>query len=199
MLSKKINSRMLNLRPITDSDTPFIVRWRNTESVRKNFLYREPFTAEIHEKWLKEKVYTGKVIQYIIEYKGHPVGSVYLRDIDKENSSAELGIFIGENSVRGKGIGADAVRLMLDFAHNQLGLHRIFLRLIAENISAYKAYRKAGFVTEGIFRDMKKLDGKYTDIMFMSSIQSNSMEKEIGWGGGYKQFDFANLCERFAA
>ena len=173
---QKIESNAIALRPITEDDTSLIVRWRNSDAVRNNFLYRKPITAETHRKWLEEKVRTGKVIQYIIELtksgKPVPVGSVYLRDIDEENSSAEFGVFIGEDNARGKGIGTKAAHLMLGFAHNQLGLHRVFLRLLADNVSAYKAYRKAGFVAEGIFRDMIKLDGKYRDIMFMSSIQS---------------------------
>lgn len=177
------------LRPITESDTDLIVTWRNRDSVKNNFLYRSDFTAENHQKWLKEKVATGNVVQFIIEIvndsKTMPVGSVYLRDIDYENSSAEFGIFIGEEAARGKGVGTTASKMILKYGHNELGLHRIFLRLVAENIAAYKSYRKAGFVSEGIFRDMKKIDGKFVDIMFMSSI------KTIG-GGGYSSI--VKLC-----
>ena len=171
-----LETEFLLLRQIAESDSNLIVRWCNNVHVEKNFLYRGDFTAETHRVWLREKVFTGEVVQYIIEVKcgGRfvPVGSVYLRDIDYENSSAEFGIFIGEDFARGKGIGTEAAKIMLDYGHNQLGLHRIFLRLIAENIGAYKSYRKAGFVTEGIFRDMRKIDGKFVDIMFMSSIQN---------------------------
>ena len=174
---KELKENNLILRSIIDSDTPLIVSWRNKESVKKNFLYRSDFTAEIHKKWLKEKVATGNVVQFIIELQNDfdsiPVGSVYLRDIDYENSSAEFGIFIGEDSARGKGVGTKAAKMILEYGHNELGLHRIFLRLIAENTAAYKSYRKAGFITEGIFRDMKKIDGRYIDIMFMSSVQNN--------------------------
>lgn len=168
-----IKGDCVTLRPITLSDTPLIVRWRNSNFVRNNFLYRGEFTEEIHNNWFKTKVTTGEVVQFIIEKNGSktPVGSVYLRDIDQENSSAEFGIFIGEESALGKGIGTESAKLILDYAHNQLGLHRVFLRLLADNVSAYKAYRKAGFISEGIFRDMKKIDGKYKDVMFMSSIQ----------------------------
>ena len=102
---KELKENNLVLRPITESDTSLIVFWRNKESVKKNFLYRGDFTEETHRKWLEEKVKTGEVIQYIIEYKKQDVGSVYLRDIDYDNSSAEFGIFIGEDSARGKGIG----------------------------------------------------------------------------------------------
>ncbi len=175
--ASNIKGNGVTLRPITLTDTPLIVRWRNSDFVRNNFLYREKFTEEIHKHWLETKVATGEVVQFIIEQEENgnqvPVGSVYLRDIDTENSFAEFEIFIGEESAIGKGIGTESARLMLDFAQNQIGVNRVFLSLLADNISAYKAYRKAGFVAEGIFRDMKKIDGKYKDIMFMSSIQNN--------------------------
>ena len=170
-----LKSQRLFLRPITADDTDLIVRWRNKVFVKKNFLYREELTPEAHSNWLKTMVDTGIVIQFIIELteadKNIPVGSVYLRDIDYENSCAEFGIFIGEENALGKGIGTESAKLILDFAHEQLGLHRIFLRLLADNMVAYKSYRKVGFVVEGIFRDMKKIDGKFRDIMFMSSIK----------------------------
>ena len=173
--AKTLRCKNISLRPITEADTDLVVKWRNKKSVKKNFLYRSDFTVEGHLQWLHERVQTGNVVQFIIEMQKDeenvPVGSVYLRDIDYENSSAEFGIFIGEDSARGKGVGTTAARMILDYGHNQLDLHRIFLRLVAENIAAYKSYRKAGFVTEGIFRDMKRIDGKYVDIMFMSSIK----------------------------
>lgn len=173
-----IESERIRLRPITDFDTDLIVSWRNKEDVKKNFLYRSDFTVDLHKKWLEEKVYRGAVIQFIIEYNLEknfiPVGSVYLRDIDYNNSSAEFGIFIGEDIARKKGIGTLATKIITDFGHTKLNLHRIFLRLISDNISAYKAYRSAGFVLEGVFRDMRKINGNYIDIMFMSSIKQDS-------------------------
>lgn len=122
-----LRSYNLILRPISESDTTLIVRWRNSDFVRNNFLYRGNFTEEIHRNWIETKVATGEVVQFIIEQEENgnqvPVGSVYLRDIDKENSCAEFGIFIGEESAIGKGIGTEASKLMLDFAHNKL-VHR---------------------------------------------------------------------------
>ena len=45
-----INGEKLSLRPITDADTPDIVRWRNDPEVWRYFLFREPFTPETLEK-----------------------------------------------------------------------------------------------------------------------------------------------------
>ena len=61
-------------------------------------------------------------------------------------------------------------RLFTEFGFAKLGLHRISLRLLAENLSARRSYEKAGFVQEGIFHDMVLLDGRYRDIVFMAKL-----------------------------
>lgn len=162
------------LRPIKIEDTDLIVKWRNSEAVKSRFIFRSNFTKEMHLNWLETKVFTGDVVQYIIEYEGTPVGSVYYQKFDDMNSSAEFGIFIGETFCRGKGLGGKVTKTFKDFGHKQLGLHRVYLRVLAENIVAYKTYRKAGFNVDGIFRDMVKIDDKYCDVIFMSSIEDNN-------------------------
>ena len=110
-----LDGAAVTLRPITDADTDLIVKWRNTPSVVQNFIFRQTFTPEMHRSWLATKVATGQVVQYIIVDKadGKPVGSVYYRDIDPHNRSAEYGIFIGEESARGKGLGTGLDRVLV--------------------------------------------------------------------------------------
>ena len=65
------------LRPMTYEDTDRIVAWRNSDAVRKNFIYQEPFTREGHENWIRTRVETGQVVQMIIcdIAGGRPLGS----------------------------------------------------------------------------------------------------------------------------
>ena len=167
-----INGEKLSLRPITDADTADIVRWRNDPTVWRYFLFREPFTPEMHRAWLKTKVETGKVIQYIIIEKesGKSVGSVYFRDIDEKNESAEYGIFIGESWARRRGLGTETARLFTAFGMDVLRLHRLSLKVLGSNSVARRSYEKAGFQTEGVFRDYVKLDGVFTDVVFMAKL-----------------------------
>ena len=160
------------LRPIQYKDTDLIVKWRNNLDVRKNFIFREPFTKELHENWMKTKVNTGEVIQYIIEdnFRKTAVGSVYFRDLDYTNESAEFGIFIGESEYRGKGIGYESTKLFVNWGGEHLKLHRIFLRLLSTNLAAYKIYEKAGFKQEGYFHDMVKIENIFYDIIFMAKF-----------------------------
>ncbi len=162
------------LRLMTYEDTDYIVNWRNSDAVRKNFIYQALFTKESHENWIRTMVETGKVVQMIIceTDTDRPVGSVYIRDIDKTHQKAEYGIFIGEPQARGKGYGTAAAHLMIQYCFEELKLHRLFLRVYAENIQAIRSYEKAGFVKEAHLREDVCIDGKYHDIVLMGILNN---------------------------
>ena len=161
------------LRLMTYDDTDLIVAWRNSDGVRKNFIYQALFTRENHENWMKTMVETGKVVQMIIcdSASDEPLGSVYIRDIDRHHNKAEYGIFIGEPDARGRGVGTAAAKLMLRYCFEEEGLHRVYLRAFSDNIQAIKSYEKAGFVREGLLRDDVCIEGQYRDIVWMAAIR----------------------------
>lgn len=163
---------VIYLRPMTYEDTDLIVSWRNQEAVRRNFIYQELFTRESHEQWIHTMVETGKVVQMVIceTEGGRPVGSVYLRDIDRQHNKAEYGIFIGGEGARGKGYGTVAARLMIRYAFKELGLHRLFLRVFADNEQAIRSYEKAGFEREAYLREDVCIEGCYRDIVLMGML-----------------------------
>ena len=163
------------LRPMTLDDTDRIVAWRNSDAVRKNFIYQALFTRESHENWVHTQVETGKVVQTIIcELEtDKPLGSVYIRDIDRQHNKAEYGIFIGEPAARGRGIGTAAAKLMLRYCFEEEKLHRIYLRALSGNEQAIRSYEKAGFVKEGYLKDDVCIDGVYRDIVWMAAVAEN--------------------------
>lgn len=162
----------ITLRLMTREDTDLIVNWRNSDAVRKNFIYQALFTRESHENWIRTKVETGQVVQMMICEidDGKPVGSVYIRDIDREHGKAEYGIFIGESSARGRGIGTAAAKLMLRYCFEEEKLHRVYLRALDHNQAAVRSYEKAGFVREGYLRDDVCINGEYHDIVWMAAL-----------------------------
>ncbi len=169
----------ISIRDLSIEDTENILKWKNNKNVKKNFCIQEDLTREIHLNWYKNKIQTGEVKQFIIkdEDLGLEVGSTYLRDIDMKNKKAELGIFIGEDNARGRGIGTKSVELTVKYGFEELKLHKIFLRVFSDNIAGIKAYEKAGFEYEGTAKDDIKLpNGKYQDIIFMAIINKNMEE-----------------------
>ena len=173
-MKKVLENEIIYLRKMDYGDTDNIVKWRNSDYVREHFIYQALFTRESHENWIRTMVETGKVDQLIICIKGDkediPVGSVYIRDIDKTHNKAEYGIFIGEETARGRGIGSMAASLMIEYCFKQLKLHRLFLRVFADNPGAIRSYEKAGFVKEAYLKDDVKIQGEYRDIVLMGII-----------------------------
>ncbi|MDE6213209.1 MAG: GNAT family N-acetyltransferase [Lachnospiraceae bacterium] len=161
------------IRPITDADTEKIVTWRNQDFVRKNFIYQKLFTEEGHRAWLKNQVEPGHVAQFIICVEGlGEIGSVYLRDIDREKGTAEYGAFIGEEKALGCGYGTQAARLILDYGFGTLGLEYIFLRLLEKNSGARRSYEKAGFRRIENKREIVNLEQGACGVLFMKIDRS---------------------------
>ena len=173
--------RSRNLFTADDPDTDRIVAWRNSDAVRKNFIYQALFTRESHENWIRTHVETGDVVQMIIcdLANDKPLGSVYIRDIDRHHNKAEYGIFIGEADARGRGVGTAAAKLMLRYCFEEEQLHRVYLRALSENGQAIRSYEKAGFRREGLLRDDVCIEGDYRDIVWMAAVNSgNDQENE---------------------
>lgn len=164
------------LRPMTYDDTDRIVLWRNSDAVRRNFIYQALFTRESHENWIRTMVETGKVAQMVIceIMTDRPLGSVYVRDIDRQHKKAEYGIFIGEADARGRGLGTAVAKLMLRYCFEELELHRVYLRALADNSPAIRSYEKAGFVREGLLRDDVLIDGRFRDVVWMAALYTKN-------------------------
>lgn len=163
------------LRKISSDDTENIIKWRNSDFVRSNFIFQKLFTVSSQEKWIEKEINTGHVVQFIIvdKYLDKDVGCVYLRDIDNDFKKAEYGIFIGEKDAFGRGIGTQAAKLIVAYAFEKLQLHKVFLRVFADNHIAIHSYKKAGFVQEGYFKDDVFVNSSYRDMIFMSIINPN--------------------------
>lgn len=174
------------LRLMDEGDTDRIIRWRNTEFVRRNFIYQKPFTRQGHMAWIREMIDTGKAVQFMICVKdtGKPVGSVYFRDIDHNHHKAEYGIFIGEREALGKGFGTQAAELMIRYGLEELKLHKVMLRVLAENFPARKSYEKAGFVQEAYLKDEVFLENQYKDVIYMAVIGGENDYQELSAAGG---------------
>ncbi len=172
-----LQGKDIYLRKMTEDDTDLIVKWRNQDFVRENFIYQKPFTRQGHRSWIENMIKTGRVVQFVIcTARGTPVGSVYLRDIDRDHKKAEYGIFIGAREAMGRGYGTQAAELMIRYSFEKLGLHKLMLRVLAGNDRARKSYERAGFVQEAYLRDEVYLAGRYRDVILMAVINSAKQE-----------------------
>lgn len=133
------------LRPLRIEDTSNIVKWRNRDDVKKNLFTQSDITEEQHLNYYHDFIETKKVYQFIIVADGVDCGTTFLKNIDYINKRAEFGIFIGDPSFRGKGVGSFATSKTIEIGFNELFLNSIYLTVFSENKAAINSYKKAGF------------------------------------------------------
>lgn len=94
-----------------------------------------------------------------------------MKNIDRLNKHAELGIAIGNKEYWGKGFGIAAMKEMLFYGFNVLQLNKIWLRVEIDNVKAIKSYKSIGYVEEGIFRQDRLRNGEFVDRLRMSILK----------------------------
>lgn len=140
----------------------------------ENLLMRYPISRYQEEKWMERTLDQSKERNKIfaIETKeGVYLGGIGLHNISWENGNAEAGIVIGKKEYWNKGYGTDAMIVLLDFAFNQMNLHRVYLKVYAYNNRGIKSYEKCGFKREGILRHDRYANGKYHDTIIMGILK----------------------------
>jgi len=73
------------------------------------------------------------------------LGNGGFNNINHINKTAEVGLFIGEEEDRNKGLGTEALRLLVKYGFEYLNLNNIMLRVYSFNERAIKCYTKTGF------------------------------------------------------
>jgi diamine N-acetyltransferase len=162
----------VRLRAIERDDIPRFVRWFNDPEVRQHLLMHHPMSLVQEEKWFEQHAQRDPATQVLaIEtLEGVHIGNIGLDDVNWKNRNAELGIVIGEKEYWGQGYGTDAIKTLLAFAFDELNLHRVSLRVDADNPRGIRCYEKCGFQREGTTRDVVFAEGKYKDQHIMSVL-----------------------------
>jgi RimJ/RimL family protein N-acetyltransferase len=167
------------LRAVQSSDVDYVVKHYNKLELRRFLGVPLPRSRNYLEAWIEKQgssnPWIDGVLQLSIDDKntGEFLGFANLKDIVKPHSRAELGISIYDPQKMSKGYGTDAVRVILWVAFNILGLHSVFLDVIAKNERAIHVYEKVGFKRVGILRESEFLDGTYTNLMYMDILKED--------------------------
>lgn len=100
------------------------------------------------------------------------VGTISLKNIDHDVGAAEYAI-ITARSIHGKGVAYSATQELLKYAFHDLGLNRVYLNVIKDNIRANKFYIKCGFEFEGCFRQAIRIGEKLLDLNWYAIIKKD--------------------------
>lgn len=162
----------VGIGPAMPQDTAPLFIWMNDVEATSHDCAWRPTDHATFAKWLANFTSDPTRVMFMIRMAGraHAAGYVILSSIQATYRSAELGIRIGGEADRGRGIGKAAVALALDYAWNHLNLVRVELRVLVRNERAIGAYRSAGFGIEGRHAKAAFVNGSWCDMLTMAAL-----------------------------
>lgn len=156
----------VNLHRLSLSDAPEIARLINNRKIWDNLrdFIPNPYGVEDGEFFvnLTQKENPPQTFGIVLDETQlcGVIGLVIQQDVHR--FSAEIGYWIGEE-YWGKGIGTQAIHLMVDYGFNELSLNRIFSGVFEYNQPSMRILEKCGFMKEGIFKKAVFKNGNFYD------------------------------------
>jgi len=114
-----------------------------------------PLTPADVDRW-----YSGleeEPFSWVVEFEGRCIGVARLHGVERTAGTARYAIGLFSPEHRGRGLGQEITRLVLDYAFGTLGLSRVHLRVLDFNQRALDCYRRCGFLE--IAREPVQLGG----------------------------------------
>lgn len=159
------------LRPLTVADVPAVMTTlTDTESNRLTGTHRTFTTQQVHDAISTWADQDDRIDMAVIDNTtGEHVGEVVLNELDTDNLSCNFRIAL-VSSHTNTGLGTEATRLMLGYAFDTVGVHRVELDVYAFNPRARRVYEKVGFVYEGTKRQALRWHGEWIDSLVMAML-----------------------------
>lgn len=130
---------------------PMFEKWHHLDDVYKTL-----------GEWLAEKERVGS--HYVaIWVEDELAGCVSLEIVNKEDSIAAIGFFLGER-FQGRGLATQSGAVMLDWAFEEMKMHRVLARCATFNVRSRAVLERLDFVYEGTLRETLRIRGDYVDL-----------------------------------
>ena len=138
-----------------------------------------PVSLAAQREWFKRSLGHSHTQRFIVvdRESGDAIGMTGLWNIDWQARSALTALKIADTATRGKGLGTDAIRTLVAYAFDQIGLHRLWSEIVVYNAASKRAYvEKAGFRVEGTNRESMYRNGQFHDQLRIALLQNEYAE-----------------------
>jgi ribosomal-protein-alanine N-acetyltransferase len=161
-----LRGKQVVLRELRASDAASLFALLTTEEVAR-FISPPPSTVEGFERfidWTLRQRAAGTYACFAVTLAGFDtaIGIFQVRETEPSFSTAEWGFAIG-SAFWGTGVFQDGADLVLDFAFDTLGVHRLEARAAVRNGRGNGALQKLGAVQECVLRKSFQKNGEYLD------------------------------------
>jgi len=158
-----------------------VCKWVNDPKVRRYSRTVMPLSLDEVKKWFEPSSDRGlkDFVVFLIYHKKDkkPIGDIGLNHINWLNKNANIFFKIGEKEYWGKGIAAEASKLVITYGFTELNLHKIYSGIYSPNSQSFEVSEKLGFKKEAVLKEEIFVDGKYEDIHKFALFKQDWLEE----------------------
>ncbi len=148
------------LRPWRDGDIELARKLRDDA-------IRTKFDVAMVQRWREEYAFDRRVVAFAVEQDGELAGTVELRQLGDRRGELSWATFAAQ---RGRGIATTAVRRIIAYAFDDLGLERLEARVEPDNRPSLRVASRAGMRVEGKMRSHETAEGTRRDYVLLARL-----------------------------
>ena len=170
-----LHTERLLLRQILPTDAEAMYDYASKKEVTRYLLWSPHPTKDYTARYidyLQEKYRSGEFYDWAIvpQECGFMIGTCGFTRFNTSDNSAEIG-YVLNPSAWGHGYAAEAVKRVLSFAFQELGLHRVEARYLDGNQASRRTMERVGMTFEGVMRDAMIVKGRYQSVGICSILR----------------------------
>lgn len=151
------------LRPLRRDDLDLVRQWRNHTDVRRFMYTQHEIDAEEHHAWYERVQHDESRYLLIFEPNGWPTGFINFHVVDSKARRAEWGFYLAPDAPQGSG--RELGLIALEYAFENLGVHKVCGEAIAYNMRSIRFHERLGFTHEATLRDHHFDGDTYHDVI----------------------------------
>jgi diamine N-acetyltransferase len=169
-----LKGEKLFLRALEKEDLEFLYELENNTHVWEISGTVTPYSKDVLEFYLENAhrdIYEVKQLRLVIcSIDGITLGLIDLFDFDPKHKRAGVGIVIVKEIDRNKGIGAEALKLLANYAFDVLDLRQLYANILEENERGIHLFKKSGFLKVGVKKDWISSSGQFKNEVLFQKI-----------------------------
>jgi RimJ/RimL family protein N-acetyltransferase len=180
-----LTGKKVTLRELRLSDAPSLLAMLATEEVAR-FISPPPTTVDGFERfiaWTHRERAAGNYVCFGVVPEGMDaaIGIFQVRQLEPGFATSEWGFAIG-SAFWGTGVFVECANMVVDFAFDVIGTHRLEARAAVANGRGNGALRKIGAMQEGILRKSFLRNGEYLDQTLWTILDEDWRRGKSVWG-----------------
>ncbi len=189
------------IRRADRDDLDVIVEWMEDPDFQR-FLYGDPARSP---KQIREQIVgmlgrtSGQALPHgvylIIDSDDGPLGLLSLQNISWRNRSCSIDLYMGKKDLRNSMAGALGFFRAMEYAFDELNLHRVSAFIYAFNTASWRLMEHSGAVRELVLKDHVTRDGELHDMYGYGFLRPQYEAMREQYAKRYENFTLEGMLE----